>query len=85
MQTRIRAKSSNDLWRLQLDLSRAGAGDDSARLVASGKRPALLQELIVDRDNLIHVFLRSKRQEQVACCVCRKGANLGMVLAPRPV
>ena len=38
------------------------------------------QELIVNSDNLIHVFLRSKRQEQVACFVCRKGANLGMVL-----
>ena len=38
------------------------------------------QEMIVNSDNLIHVFLRSKRQEQVACFVCRKGANLGMVL-----
>ena len=38
------------------------------------------QEIIVNSDNLIHVFLRSKRQEQVACFVCRKGANLGMVL-----
>lgn len=38
------------------------------------------QEIIVNSDNLIHVFLRGKRQEQVACFVCRKGANLGMVL-----
>ncbi len=38
------------------------------------------QEIIVNSDNLIHVFLRSKRQMQVACFVCRKGANLGMVL-----
>lgn len=38
------------------------------------------QEIIVNSDNLIHVFLRSKRQLQVACFVCRKGANLGMVL-----
>ena len=38
------------------------------------------QEIIVNSDNLIHVFLRSKRQGQVACFVCRKGANLGMVL-----
>ena len=38
------------------------------------------QELIVNSDNLIHVFIRGKRQQQVACFVCRKGANLGMVL-----
>ena len=38
------------------------------------------QEIIVNSDNLIHVFLRSKRRGQVACFVCRKGANLGMVL-----
>jgi len=38
------------------------------------------QEMIVNSDNLIHVFLRGKRQQQVACFVCRKGANLGMVL-----
>lgn len=38
------------------------------------------QEIIVNSDNLIHVFLRGKRQEQVATFVCRKGANLGMVL-----
>ncbi|ABM35691.1 MULTISPECIES: hypothetical protein [Polaromonas] len=38
------------------------------------------QEIIVNSDNLIHVFLRGKRQQQVACFVCRKGANLGMVL-----
>ena len=38
------------------------------------------QEIIVNCDNLIHVFLRGKRQQQVVCFVCRKGANLGMVL-----
>lgn len=38
------------------------------------------QEIIINSDNLIHVFLRGKRQLQVACFVCRKGANLGMVL-----
>lgn len=38
------------------------------------------QEIIVNSDNLIHVFLRGKRQQQVLCYVCRKGANLGMVL-----
>ncbi len=38
------------------------------------------QEIVVNSDNLIHVFLRGKRQQQVATFVCRKGANLGMVL-----
>ncbi|MEK9951258.1 MAG: hypothetical protein VW687_03720 [Curvibacter sp.] len=38
------------------------------------------QEIIVNSDNLIHVFIRGKRQQQVACFVCRKSANLGMVL-----
>jgi hypothetical protein len=39
------------------------------------------QEIIVNSDNLIHVFLRSKKSEdQVAAFVCRKSANLGMVL-----
>jgi hypothetical protein len=38
------------------------------------------QEMVVNSDNMIHVFLRSKKQVQVACFVCRKGANLGMVL-----
>ncbi len=38
------------------------------------------QEIVVNSDNLIHVFIRGKRQQQVACFVCRKSANLGMVL-----
>ncbi len=38
------------------------------------------QEFIVNSDNLIHLFLRGKNQEQVACFVCRKSANLGMAL-----
>lgn len=39
------------------------------------------QEVIVNSDNLIHVFLRAKKsEEQVAAFVCRKSANLGMVL-----
>ena len=39
------------------------------------------QEIIVNSDNLIHVFLRAKKTEdQVAAFVCRKSANLGMVL-----
>jgi len=39
------------------------------------------QEIIVNSDNLIHVFLRGKRYSNyVAVFVCRKSANLGMVL-----
>lgn len=38
------------------------------------------QEIIINSDNLIHVFLRGKNEEQVACFVCRKSANLGMAL-----
>ena len=39
------------------------------------------QEVIVNSDNLIHVFMRGKKkQDYVAVFVCRKSANLGMVL-----
>ena len=38
------------------------------------------QEIIVNSENLIHVFIRTKDQNEVVCFVCRKGANLGMVL-----
>jgi len=39
------------------------------------------QEIIVNSENLIHVFLRGKRySDYVACFVCRKTANLGMAL-----
>ncbi|MCY1374913.1 hypothetical protein D9M69_622870 [compost metagenome] len=39
------------------------------------------QEIIVNSDNLIHVFLRGKRYSNyVAVFVCRRSANLGMVL-----
>ena len=51
-----------------------------ARGLAENSDHHYFQEIIVNSDNLIHVFLRSKRQGQVACFVCRKGANLGMVL-----
>lgn len=40
------------------------------------------QEIIVLSDNLIHVFLRLKKNEDmVLACVCRGSANLGMVLS----
>lgn len=39
------------------------------------------QEIIVNSENLIHIFMRSKEsQDQVVTFVCRKSANLGMVL-----
>lgn len=39
------------------------------------------QEIIVNSENLIHVFLRGKHNpEYVAVFVCRKTANLGMAL-----
>lgn len=38
------------------------------------------QEIIVNSDNLIHVFIRGKNEQQVACFVCRKATNLGMAL-----
>ena len=39
------------------------------------------QEIIVNSDNLIHVFMRSKQNaEYVAVFVCRRTANLGMAL-----
>lgn len=40
------------------------------------------QEMVVLSDNLIHVFIRCKKNEDhVVVFVCRKSANMGMVLA----
>ena len=39
------------------------------------------QEMLVFSDALIHVFVRGRNnQNHVACFVCRKSANVGMVL-----
>ncbi len=39
------------------------------------------KEVIVNSENLIHVFIRSKKDpDHVVCFVCRLSANLGMVL-----
>jgi len=39
------------------------------------------QEMIIMSDNLIHVFMRSKANEQhILVVICRNSANLGMVL-----
>jgi hypothetical protein len=40
------------------------------------------QEILVMSDNLLHIFQRCKRnQNVVACTVCRKSVNLGMALS----
>lgn len=40
------------------------------------------QEILVNSDNLVHVFLRSVlNQDVVAVVVCRRSANLGMMLS----
>ncbi len=40
------------------------------------------QEIIVNSDNLLHIFIRGKRYpDYVSVIVCRKSANLGMALA----
>jgi len=40
------------------------------------------QEILVNSDNLIHVFLRGKQYpDYVVVLVCRRSANLGMVLS----
>lgn len=50
-----------------------------ARGVEDGKH--YFNEMIVNSDNLIHVFVRGKiNDEHVVTFVCRKSANLGMVL-----
>lgn len=39
------------------------------------------QEIVVNSDNLIHVFLRGKKMpDYIAVFVCRRTANLGMAL-----
>ena len=39
------------------------------------------KEIMVTSDNLLHVFIRGATyKDHVVCFVCRKSANLGMVL-----
>jgi hypothetical protein len=39
------------------------------------------QEMIINSDNLLHIFMRGKgKEEHVTTFVCRKTANLGMAL-----
>jgi hypothetical protein len=39
------------------------------------------EEIIVNSANLIHVFVRSQDEDHVTCFVCRRSANMGMVLS----
>lgn len=46
-----------------------------------GNTSHYFQEVVILSDNLVHVFVRTKKnQEHVACFVCRKSVNLGMAL-----
>lgn len=38
------------------------------------------EDIIVTSANWVHIFMRSNDEQHVACFVCRKSANLGMVL-----
>lgn len=39
------------------------------------------QEMLVFSESLLHVFVRARsNQDHIACFVCRKSANVGMVL-----
>ncbi|MEJ2362476.1 MAG: hypothetical protein P8Z75_13870 [Gammaproteobacteria bacterium] len=50
-----------------------------ARGVQDGRH--YFQEIIVNSDNLVHVFIRSKdNEDHVSCFVCRRSANLGMAI-----
>jgi hypothetical protein len=46
-----------------------------------GKSHHYFQEIIINSENLLHIFCRSKRQtSHVLCVVCRISTNLGMAL-----
>lgn len=52
-----------------------------ARGLAENDGHHYFQEMIVNSDNLVHIFLRAKSNpEHVACFVTRRSANLGMAL-----
>jgi hypothetical protein len=53
-----------------------------ARGIKDSDNHHYFQEVLVLSDNLIHVFMRCKKNEEmVLVCVTRGSANLGMVLA----
>lgn len=50
-----------------------------ARGVQDGRH--YFQEIIVNSDNLVHIFIRSKdNEDHVSTFVCRKSTNLGMAI-----
>jgi len=52
-----------------------------ARGIPATDQHHYFQEIIVNSDNLLHIFMRGKTNEAlVATFVCRKSANLGMAL-----
>ena len=52
-----------------------------ARGLPEGEGAHYFQEIIVNSENLIHVFMRGKRYPSyVMVFVCRRTANLGMAL-----
>jgi len=52
-----------------------------ARGIPASDNHHYFQEIIVNSDNLLHIFLRGKANEAlVACFVCRRSTNLGMAL-----
>jgi hypothetical protein len=52
-----------------------------ARGIPATDQHHYFQEIIVNSDNLLHIFMRGKTNESlVATFVCRKSANLGMAL-----
>ncbi len=38
------------------------------------------EDVIVTTENWLHIFMRSNDEQHVACFVCRRSTNLGMVL-----
>lgn len=52
-----------------------------ARGLPTNDNHRYFQEIVVNSDNLVHVFIRGKNNhDHVACFVCRKSTNLGMAL-----
>ena len=54
---------------------------DKSRGIPQADRKFYFQEMVVFSTNLIHVFIRSKKNQQhVVVFVCRISANVGMVI-----
>lgn len=74
----ILAAATADLFQGQNVLTIEGLFK-KARGVQDGRH--YFQEIIVNSDNLVHVFIRSKNfEDHVSCFVCRRSVNLGMAI-----